>query len=217
MVSIRSGYADAKRNIATAKENLESSKLLAPFKGKIANLNYKQYELVSSGRDFLTLINDDTFEVEFFLIESEIADVQIGDVVSVVPFALKTTYKGKVTSINAEVAKNGTILVKAGIKNDGKLLEGMNVKVFIQKDIPNQYVVPKSAVVLRQNQEVLFRVVNNRAFWTYVLTTNENSNSYAVVPHPDKNSAILQLGDSIITSNNLNLAHDTAVKIKSNK
>lgn len=92
----------------------------------------------------------------------------------------------------------------------------MNVKVFIQKDIPDQFVVPKAAVVLRDNQEVLFTVKKGKAYWTYIQTTLENSKEYAVIPHPDKSSASLKVGDTIIVSNNLNLAHDSEIAIKGN-
>ncbi len=217
MLVIRSGYGDAIRNLESVKEELRAAELKAPFKGKVANLKSKKYEQISAGRDFMTLIDDSVFEVEFYLIESEIADVHINDKVQVIPFALGTTYKGKITSINPEVGKNGTILVKAAVRNNDRLIEGMNVKVLIQKAVPDQFVVPKTAVVLRQNQEVLFKVVNGHAFWTYVITTKENSDSYAVIPHPDKTSAVLTPGDSIITSGNLNLAHDTEIHIKKSK
>jgi multidrug efflux pump subunit AcrA (membrane-fusion protein) len=121
-----------------------------------------------------------------------------------------------VITINPQVEKDGTILIRAQVKNDGSLLEGINVKVFIKKDIPNQFVVPKSAVVLRDNQEVLFTVKNGKAYWTYILTTLENSSSYSVIPNPDKSSASLKPGDTIIVSNNLNLAHDSEISIKTN-
>ena len=91
----------------------------------------------------------------------------------------------------------------------------MNVKVYIQKEIPDQFVVPKTSVVLRQNQEVLFTVKSGKTYWTYVQTTNENSKQYTVIPHPDKSSAKLTPGDTIVVSGNLNLAHDTEVVVKS--
>jgi len=214
MVAIRSGYQEALRQLKNAKFELESTKLLAPFKGKVANIKKKQYEHIGAGQDFMTLINDAVFEVEFYLIESEIKEVTVNDKVQVVPFALDKIYEGSVVTINPQVEKNGTILVKAKVKNDGNLLEGMNVKVYIHKQIKEQFVVPKSAVILRQNQEVLFKVQNGKAFWTYVKTTRENSSSYAVIPHPDKNSAVLNVGDTIITAGNLNLAHDSEVAVK---
>lgn len=215
MVASRSGYDMALLELKTAEFELKSTVLRAPFNGEIANIHGEEFEVVSAGQDFMTLIDDTVFEVEFYLIESEIRDVAVNNSVQLIPFALNKTYTGKVTSINPFVEKNGTILVKAVVKNDGELTEGMNVKVKIQKEIENQLVVPKSAVVLRQNQQVLFKVINSKAFWTYVQTTNENSQFYSLIAHPDKSSAILHVGDSVIVAGNLNLAHDSQVLVKS--
>ena len=217
MLAIRSGYNDALHELKNAKFDVQSTKLVAPFSGKIANIEAKQYEQISSGKTIMTLIDDTVFDIEFYLIESEVGEIAVNDKISIAPFALSKTYEGQITTINPQVEKDGTILVKAKVKNDGSLMEGMNVKVFIQKDVPDQFVVPKSAVILRQNQEVLFTLKSGKTYWTYVRTTNENSAEYSVVPHPDKSSATLNPGDTIIVSDNLNLAHDVEVQIKSVK
>lgn len=217
MVASRTGYDAALLELKTAQFELQSTKLIAPFSGKVANIESRVYENVSAGKSFMTLIDDSIFEVEFYLIESEMSDVALNSSVQIVPFALGKTYNGHISSINPLIEKNGTILVKAVVKNDGKLTEGMNVKVRIGKEVKGQLVVPKSAVVLRDNQEVLFKVVSGKAYWTYIQTTLENSSSYAVIAHPDKSSASLNLGDTVIVAGNLNLAHDSEVVLKSQK
>lgn len=217
MVASRSGYDAALLELKTAQYELKSTNLLAPFGGKVANIESRVYENVSSGKDFMTLIDDRVFEVEFYLIESEMGDVAFNSSVQIIPFALGKTYSGHISSINPLIEKNGTILVKAVVKNDGKLTEGMNVKVRIQKEIKGQLVVPKSAVVLRDNQEVLFKVIDGKAYWTYVQTILENSSFYSVIAQPDKSSSSLNPGDMVIVSGNLNLAHDSEVILKSQK
>ena len=217
MVASRTGYDAALLELKTAQFELQSTKLVAPFSGKVANIESRVYDNVSAGKSFMTLIDDSVFEVEFYLIESEMKDVMLNTKVQIIPFALGKNYIGHISSINPLIEKNGTILVKAMIKNDGKLTEGMNVKVRIQKEVKDQFVVPKSAVVLRDNQEVLFKVIDGKAYWTYVQTTMENSNFYAIIAHPDKSSATLNTGDTVIVSGNLNLAHDSEVVLKSHK
>lgn len=217
MVASRSGFDIALLQLKTAQFELKSTKLLAPFSGKVANIENKQYENISAGKDFMTLINDKEFEVEFRLIESEISDIAVGNNVQIIPFAIDNeVFNGTISSINPLVDENGTILIKAQVKNKGQLTEGMNVKVKIQKEIENQLVVPKSAVVLRQNQEVLFKVKKGKSFWTYVQTTMENSTSYSLIADPNKSSASLKPNDTIIVAGNLNLAHDSNVSLKNN-
>ena len=214
MMAIKSGYKNALHQLENARFDLKSTKLIAPFSGKIANITSKRHEQIGTGTEFLTLINDAIFEVEFYVIEAELRDIKKNDKVTIQPFAIHKTYQGYITTINPQVEKDGTILIKAQVKNDGQLLEGMNIKVLIQKDIPNQFVVPKEAVVLRDNQEVLFTIKKGKAYWTYIQTTQENSENYAVIPHPDKSSASLKSGDTIVISDNLNLAHDSEIVIK---
>jgi membrane fusion protein (multidrug efflux system) len=217
MAALRSGYTEALHQMKNARFELAATKLMAPFNGKVASISSKEQEHISPGSELMILVDDTEFEVEFYLIESEIKEISLKDKVEIIPFAVANTYKGTVTTINPIVEKNGTVLVKAIVKNDGKLLEGMNVKVRILKQVKEQLVVPKAAVLLRDNQEVLFKVVSGKAFWTYVKTTDENSNSYSLIAHPDKSSASLKAGDTVIVSGNLNLAHDSDVLIRSIK
>jgi membrane fusion protein, multidrug efflux system len=211
---VKSGYADALQSFKTAAFNLESTKLVAPFSGIVANLKPKQYDHVDSGSSFCTLIDDSEFEAEFQIVESEVGDIRMGDEVQIIPFSNQTISKGRISEINPVVDENGLILIKALVKNSGSLMDGMNVKVLVEKEIPDQLVVPKSAVVLRDNQEVLFKCTKDSiAFWVYVKTGFENSSSYSVQADPDKGGS-LQSGDTIIVSGNLNLAHESIVTVK---
>ncbi len=214
MVTLRSGYSEALQSVKKATYNIEATKLRAPFAGKAASVNYKVHDQINAGTIFLTLIDDAFFDVEFYVTESEVHKVVLNQLVTVVAIGSQKKYQGKIVSINPLVEKNGTVLVKSRIKNDSQLMEGMKVMIQIEKSIPNQFIVPKSAIVLRQNQEVLFKVVNGRAYWTYVQTVYENKNYYTVIPNPEKSSATLNVGDSIITTGNLNLAHDSEVVIQ---
>ena len=214
MAAVRSGVAEASQSMETAQFNLESTRLVAPFNGKLANITQKQYDRINAGTIFCTLIDDSEFEAEFRIVESEVCDIRIGYEVQLIPFSDQTVYSGHISEINPVIDENGLILVKALVKNPGGLMDGMNVKVLVEKAIPDQLVVPKSAVLLRDNQEVLFKCTHDTiAFWTYIQTTGENTTSYSVVAHPDK-GARLEPGDTIIVSGNLNLAHESKIVVK---
>jgi membrane fusion protein, multidrug efflux system len=213
LVNIRSGYAQALNAFNTAAQNLSDCNLVAPFAGVVANIKQKAYER-TGGDAFCTLIDDLVFEVAFNLLESELPEVRLKQSIKIIPFSLPgLLVEGFISEINPVVDRNGMIAIKATVSNKGELLEGMNVKVLIENDIPGQFVVPKSAVVLRDNFEVLFKVVNGVAYWNYIETLHENTTSYAVRPHPEKSSASLSPGDTIIISGNLHLAHESEVVI----
>lgn len=214
MASVRSGYAEALQGMKTAQFNLESAQLIAPFNGKLANITQKQYDRINAGTTFCTLIDDSEFEAEFSMVESEAEDIRIGYEVRLIPFSNQRIYTGQLSEINPVIDENGLIRVKAVVKNPGGLMDGMNVKVLIQKEIPDQLVVPKSAVLLRDNQEVLFRCTKDSiAFWTYIQTIGENTTSYSVIAHPDKGGTLIS-GDTIIISGNLNLAHESKILVQ---
>jgi len=214
MADIRSGYQEARNQLKSAEFEVNSTSLRAPFKGKVADIQFKLYENITAGTKFMTLIDDRVFNVKFYLIESEIEKIKIGGIVSIEIFGTGKQYQGKITSINPLVEKNGSVLIEAKLNNKGVLLEGMNAKVRIQREVSNQFVVPKSALVLRQNQEVIFKYQNEKTYWTYVKIVHENSTHFSIIADPDRSSATLREGDTIIISNNLNLAHDVNVTIK---
>ncbi len=145
-------------------------------------------------------------EVSFSVLENEFAFVSKGQEIDIQSFANKNRhFKGVITEINPIVDKNGLIKIKAKVtsKNTG-LLDGMNVKIFINKPLKNVLVIPKKALVLRSNKEVVFTVEKGLAKWNYVEVVGENSNSYAVKKG-------LKTTDTIIVSGNLNLSHDAKI------
>lgn len=215
MAQVKSGYAEAMQSYKTALFNLNSTRLSAPFSGILANIEQKQFDQVTAGAPFCTLIDNSEFEAEFRIVESEAGYISLNGEVHLIPFTGQIVYQAYISEINPVIDENGMILVKAKVKNTtGALMDGMNVKVVIENEVPGQLVVPKSAIVLRDNQEVLFKCVNDSiAFWTYVQTTGENTTSFSVISSAEK-GAELEAGDTIIVSGNLNLAHESHVTIE---
>lgn len=214
IAGVRSGFIEARQELSAARLALKSANLYAPFEGKVADLKLRQYEHIAAGTEVATLINDAFFEVEFKISEDEIDKIKIAGSVEIMPFHSNKSYKGKIKTINPKVEKDGTLTVTAELKNDGSLVDGMNVRVVIENLISRSLVVPKNAIVLRQNQEVTFKYQNGRARWTYVKTIHENSNAFAIVADHLKSGASISEGDTIIISGNLNLSDDSEVSIR---
>lgn len=215
VIKIQSGYNQSLNDLRQSKEDLENTTLRAPFSGKIASVQGREYEPNSGA--FCTLIDDSKFEVEFSLLESELSFIGIGNSVKVSSFSEPDVfYLGLVTQINPVVDDKGQIKVMAQVSNSsGKLMEGMNVKVVAQSLLHGHLVVPKSAVVMRDNFDVLFRLdpTTGKAMWTYVNVVMTNTEYHSVVANKEKN-ATLNEGDIIIVAGNLNLADGSNVEIK---
>lgn len=208
---VTSGYFSAQYQLNSAKKALEECNLYAPFSGRIANLEACPYQ---SNNKICTLIDDSQFEVEFKILEAEYENVRRGQHIKVSPFVSDSlTFEGVVTEINPLVDDKGLIKVMARLDNkDGELIDGMNVRVVIEEQVRDMFVVPKDAVVERDGYHVVFLYKEGSAVWTYVDVLHSNINSFAITGCQRKETSIHE-GDIIITSGNLNLADGTEVKL----
>lgn len=207
LVRIKSGYDDALAQYELAVYEEKNAVLIAPFDGVVANLFAKQHNTASTSDIFCTIIDPGSMEAVFTVLESELPLIKTGDRVEVTPFASNDTKtEGRITEINPLVDANGMVQVSAAVVSNNRLFEGMNVRVSVQRSLGRQLIVPKEAVVLRSGKQVVFTLVNDKAYWNYVQTGVENAGSYTIIEG-------LKEGDRIITSGNINLAHEAPVKV----
>lgn len=203
---IRSGLDDAINALKLAEYNFNNTRIHSPISGVVANLEALQWNPSQNYPNLCTIINDQKMEVEFPVIESEYGFINQGMPVGIMPFINDSTViSGTITQINPQVDETGMVKIKAGLRNNGHLIDGMNVKVVIRKPVPGRLVVPKEALVIRQGRDVIFVRQDSLAIWKYVTVEFENSTSVSV-------SEGLEPGDLVIVSGNVNLAHETIVK-----
>ncbi len=210
LASIKSGYAQAEISYQKANITLRETSPRAPFSGIIANLETKPYNKGSIGERFCTILDNSHMEAVFSVMENEVKLLRHNEPVIVSLYAQEDEKRtGQITDINPIVSENGFVQVKATIANtSANWFDGMKVLIKIRKNIPDKLVVPKEAVVIRDNRQVVFTIKDGRAYWNYVSIDTENSNSYAI------ESGISE-GDSVIVKGNLNLAHLSPIIVSS--
>ncbi|MDR2385792.1 MAG: efflux RND transporter periplasmic adaptor subunit [Tannerella sp.] len=208
IAKMRSNYPQTLNQYELSEYNYRNSILYAPFDGVVANLFTQVYNFPNTAEPFCTII-DDTREADFKILESELPFVHVGDKVQVSPFSVSNYIcEGRISEINPSIDKNGMVRLKAAIHNASRqLYDGMNVKLKLQRSLGRQLVIPKEALVLRSNKKVVFTLKNGKAQWVYVQTGLENASGYVVTDG-------LVAGDSVIYEGNINLAHETPVKLK---
>lgn len=206
---IKSNYEHSVIQYELAQYNLDKAVLHAPFDGVVANLFSKKYNMPPGTDPFCTVISSQLLEADFNVLESELALIRAGDRIQLSPFALSDySVSGTVHEINPVVDQHGMVRIKARITSAaGKLYDGMNVKVTVKRALGKQLIIPKAALVLRNNRKVVFTAKNGKAMWNYVQTGLENSAGYVVTEG-------LTAGDSVIFSGNLNLAHETPIQLE---
>lgn len=133
LVKVKSGYEQAVLQKENALRAIEQATLTAPFAGVIANLEAKPHHMAGGGEPFCRIIQSNNMEVEFEVIESELHLIEMGQKVQVIPQATAIgTLEGEICTLNPQVDEEGMIKVRARVKGDKGLMEGMNVIIQIE-------------------------------------------------------------------------------------
>lgn len=207
-LKVRSGYSRALLDVKMAQLNYENSFVVAPINGKIADLNFKISQRYQSNEPLCKIIDHQNFLVKFYITESELPQIKIGQTIKVDLLNNSIdNLSGTITEINPIVDEHSLIMVVGQLApTSNYIISGMNAKVIIEDVKENCLVIPKKALVIRNNKKVVFTYKSGKAYWNYVETKAENSTSYLV-------SQGLIAGDTVIVDGNLNLAHDAEVII----
>lgn len=208
---VSTGWFQAAYALADARRQLARCVLRAPFAGRVADLTTLRNQPMDK---ICTIVDDRVMRVEFDVLEAELKNIHRGQRVLVTPFTGGATSTGTVVNINPMVSDRGLIRVTATVPNTGgRMLDGENVRIVVESDVANCFVVPKDAVVERDGYHVLFTYHDGEAVWTYVDIAHSNATQHAVTGCKAKETE-LHTGDTVITSGNMNLADGTAVKLR---
>lgn len=208
LAEVKSGYAQSRAAYKMAKFELEQAVITAPFDGVVANLESRSFNRPDGSKPLCRVIGSGGMEVAFKVLESELPLLKRGDKVEIIPFAgMVGSCSGTVSEINPLVDENGLVSVRAKLNGEVKLFDGMNVRVSVKRKVPDQFVVPKTAVVLRTGKQVIFTLKDGKAMWNYVTTGLENMTEYTVTGDG------MEEGIQVIVTGNVNLAHETPVKV----
>lgn len=211
LARMRSGYRAAVNALSRAQYDAAGTVLRAPFSGVVADLAAKMYD-VAPPEAFCTLIDDSALEVRFQVMEADFGKISRGMPVRVKPYAEGLAEcAGTVTTVNPSVGQNSLVEVTGSLPGGKGFVDGMNVKVIVERNVPRCLVVPKTAVVIRDGMNVLFTYSDDGvAHWVYVNILEANSESYAVEANRDRGANLAE-GDLVIVSGNLNLADGSRV------
>lgn len=203
---IKSSWSLELLNLKEAENNLKSSYIRAPFSGVIADIKKQKYDFINTGDILCTLINNSKYKVEFSVFETDRNKIALYKKAEIQTLGGDTLF-AKINQINPLITK-GQFRVSAELNNTrNKTLSGMSVKIAVRNLLKNRLVVPRDAVVTRQNRDIVFTVNNGKAKWNYVTTGDENIKQFVIKEG-------LNEGDTVIISGNINLAHDTDVEIR---
>lgn len=142
----------ARADLESARAQLQKTLIVAPFAGVVTTVNAKVGSIASPDAPQISMISDGAFQVETFIPEINVVNVQVGneavvmlDAYGAAPFA------AKVVSIDpAETIHDGVSTYKTTLQfvaNDSRIRSGMTASTMITTArVPDAIAIPKAAV-----------------------------------------------------------------------
>ena len=216
LVAQKTGLSAAALAVRRAELNLSYTEVRAPFSGYVANLKIRQNQQITTGQEVLHLVDLSPIEVELNVLENEIGLVKVGKEVTVTfPAYPNEVFHGQVYAINPVVdskTKTTKVIVRL-IHTKRRILPGMFAYSKIEGRIfKNRLLVPRNAILIRDQRKLLFIVRNGLAKWCYVKTGLENERCVEIL-----DSALgLKAGELVVTKGQYTLVHDQKVVVQKN-
>lgn len=205
-----SGLAQAEQRLERARLVLERTEITAPFAGRVADLAAEPGQQVTPGEPLLTLLADDRLEVDVDVLEADVVRLRPGAPARVrVPALDDLVLEGRVRTINPRVSpETGTGRVTVTLPNPrGRLMAGLFAYVELETGrLPDRLLVPVAAVLERQDRQLVFRIEEGRALWTYVATGARSEEAVEITEG-------LAEGDLVAVRDHFALAHEAPVEV----
>ena len=217
VIAGKSGLAAAREAFETARLNLEWTSVTAPFSGFVADCFLTPGMHVNAGQPLMRLLDLSTLLVDVEVLENETGRIAVGQRTRAHLAGFPgREFKGSVLYMNPLVdPKTKTMKVTIALR-DGRhyagdprpsLRPGMFATVHIETDVhPHRLLVPRSALLVRDERPLVFTVEDGRAKWHYVETGEANDELLEI-----KNG--LAPGDTVIVDGHYTLAHDAPVSV----
>lgn len=212
VVANKSGLTAARQELERARMNLEWTEIRAPFAGYVANCDLTPGMQVQAGKVVALLIDLKTLLVDVEVLESEAGRVQSGQSVTARVVALPDqTLNGVVRQVNPIVdSKTRTMRVTIELSDGVKapmLKPGMYAIVEIAtRVLKDRLLVPREALLVRDQRNLVFRTENGHAKWCYVEVGEQNEQYIEI-------RSGIAAGDTIIVDGHYTLAHDARIRV----
>lgn len=226
-----SGLNAAEIALERAQIDLDRARIVAPFGGRIGDLQVFESQFVSAGTELMTLVDIDPIRVEIGVLEREIGMLAPGRTARVSFTAFPgEVFEGSIASINPivnpeeQAARVTVVLQNPG----GRIKPGMYAEAELEaRSYADRVLVPRASVLARGDildREIVFVFEpdseeggepseTGRALWQYVTTGERNGDMVEIVPSEE---GMVDPGQWVLTDGHHYLAHDTRVRLVDN-
>jgi HlyD family secretion protein len=205
------GLTQAEQRLEKARLALARTRLIAPFAGRVADLEIEVGQQVNAGEPCLRLIDESRFTVEVEVLEDDVVWLRPGSPARVrIPALADRTLPGRVHHLNPKIdTETGTARVTVLLENaGGRLMPGLFAFVDLETQLlHDRLVVPEEAVLSRQGHDLVFLVEDGKSLWTYVKLGRRSGDWVEIVDG-------LAAGTEIAVSGHFALAHGSRVEAR---
>ena len=208
---VKQDYNDALSQATQVRRQITDAFVKAPTDGIVSIKSLEQGVYANAGTELATIVNLSQAKVQVNLTESEVYQVQAGQVVKVTtevyPGAL---FEGNVTFISPQADATHNYAVEIMVKNSTRsiLRSGTFVYAdFSRKTQDNILVIPREALTESSKDASVYVVDNQGRASLRTVTAGREMNGLIEIRNG------LQKGESVVTSGQINLKNGTAVSI----
>lgn len=206
--AIQLGLYQANSELMNIGLLIDKCNIRAPIEGIIYNIQVVEGQSVNMGDELFSIVNLDNLYVKASVMESDLRYITTGNNAKLNFFSHpEREYEGKIEFIRPIIDKR-TLSADIFISFDNPeylILPNMNCNVkMITHYIDDALLVPRSAVLIRDHDPLVFVARQNRAFWHYVELGKRNDSYYQILDG-------IEEGDRVIIQGHSTLAHQALI------
>lgn len=116
--------AIAEAELAKAQQKYNATKILAPFNGKVVDLNIEEYELAQRGKHIIQLVEDQTLRAHLLVPSTYLSKISNGQAISITVKETGQPITARISRIGAVIdPASSTIKIEAIVDNRNNALK----------------------------------------------------------------------------------------------
>lgn len=187
--------------LSSAQQSLIDANVKSPIKGTVLECNVTAGANLSQSTIPFKIIDIDTVNIEVNVSEQIINSIKIGDTVKIKLTSLSDEiFEGQISTISPGANADGTYNVKLEMdNNNGSLKSGMFAEVYFTKDKKDStFVLPRSAVITKDNESYVFVTEGSKAQKVVVKTGIDNGEEIEITEGLSDNMMVVIKGQTYL-------------------